>query len=388
MNNNTIPTQYMRLTQEKRKNKRNTERIIRCSAALLLATYIICCRFFDGLGEWYARSLYPLLSSTLHIIAGWIPYSCEEILALSIFAGLIIFPIWAYQKKRPISDTLFYLGEGVLWIYIWFYLGWGINYFRASFFERGNIHPVTYESQHFRSFLKYYTNQLNESYQSNFSASAETDRTVLEKEAIRQPNAVEKQVWQNQLQNIFYTFPSHYGLCRTQSEIRPKKLLFNRLYSAVGVMGYMGPFFCEMQLNEELTAGQYPFTYAHELSHVLGISSEAEANYWAYRSCTLSSTPAIRYSGYLGILPHVATSARQLLPEQDFKQWIATINPEILQKAQARNEYWQKRYSPTIGKIQDLFYNWYLQGNKIASGTKNYGEVMSIILSEYQSKHP
>lgn len=375
----------MRCTKEKRNKKRNKGRIIRCSVALLLTIYIVCCRFFDGLGEWYARSLYPLLSSMLHVISGWLPYSCEEILVLISFTGLISFLIWSYKKKHPISDTLLYLGEGILWIYIWFYLGWGINYFRASYFERANIQPATYENQNFRSFLKYYTDRLNDSYRLTFSAYTGMDRMALEKEAIRQPNTVEKQVWQNQLQNIFYTFPGHYGLCRTQTEVRPKRLLFNTLYSAVGVMGYMGPFFCEMQLNEELTAGQYPFTYAHELSHVLGISSEAEANYWAYRSCTLSSTPAIRYSGYLGILPYVNSSARLLLTEDEFSQWITTIHPEILQQTQIRYEYWQKRYSPIIGKVQDLFYNWYLQGNKIASGTKNYGEVMSMILADWNN---
>lgn len=46
----------------------------------------------------------------------------------------------------------------------------------------------------------------------------------------------------------------------------------NDLYSAVGVLGFMWPFFNEIQLNGELLPEQLPFCYAHELSHQLGVS--------------------------------------------------------------------------------------------------------------------
>ena len=52
--------------------------------------------------------------------------------------------------------------------------------------------------------------------------------------------------------------------------------------SRVAVTGYMGPFFTEFNLNQELLSVEYPFTYAHELAHRLGIASEAEANLYAY----------------------------------------------------------------------------------------------------------
>lgn len=67
----------------------------------------------------------------------------------------------------------------------------------------------------------------------------------------------------------------------------------------VGVTGSMGPFFCEFTLNGDLLPSQYPATYAHELAHLLGITSEAEANFYAYQVCTRSQVQAIRFSGYL-----------------------------------------------------------------------------------------
>ena len=34
-----------------------------------------------------------------------------------------------------------------------------------------------------------------------------------------------------------------------------------------------------------------------------------------------------------------------------------------------------------MGAVQDALYDWYLKGNHIPSGKKNYGEVVGMILS-------
>ena len=60
--------------------------------------------------------------------------------------------------------------------------------------------------------------------------------------------------------------------------MRVKEMLVPSLMSGVSVMGYIGPFFVEYNLNPQLLPVQYPATYAHEMAHVLGVSNEAEAN--------------------------------------------------------------------------------------------------------------
>lgn len=89
--------------------------------------------------------------------------------------------------------------------------------------------------------------------------------------------------------------------------------MFTPLISMVGVTGSMGPFFCEFTLNGDLLPPQYPATYTHELAHLLGITSEAEANFYAYQVCTRSVNKEIRFSGYFSILGHVLANARQLI---------------------------------------------------------------------------
>lgn len=146
-------------------------------------------------------------------------------------------------------------------------------------------------------------------------------------------------------------------------------------------VGLHGPFFAESQLNRELPPLQWPFTYAHEYSHLLGISSEAEANFWAYQICIRSVSPAVRYSGYFGLLPYVLSNAATLLEEEDYRQLLASIRPEILQPLREKQAYWQARYNPWVGRVQELMYEYYLKGNQIPSGQKNYAEVVAMILA-------
>ena len=127
-------------------------------------------------------------------------------------------------------------------------------------------------------------------------------------------------------------------------------MLFTPLISMVGVTGSMGPFFCEFTLNGDLLPSQYPATYAHELAHLLGITSEAEANFYAYQVCTRSQVKDIRFSGYFSILPHVLGNARRLMNEEEYAQLLQRIRPEIIGLVQTNSEYWMKKYNPVIGR--------------------------------------
>lgn len=143
----------------------------------------------------------------------------------------------------------------------------------------------------------------------------------------------------------------------------------------------MGPFFSESQLNRDLLPVEYPFTYAHEYSHLLGVSSEAEANFWAYQICIRSDSPAVRYSGYFGLFPYVLSNARSLLPEEAYARLVSSVRPEVLDDLREKQAHWASLYSPFVGSIQETVYSWYLKGNRIPSAQKNYAEVIGMILS-------
>ncbi|MBR5541015.1 MAG: DUF3810 domain-containing protein [Bacteroides sp.] len=323
--------------------------------------FTMSCRYMPDMAEWYARTIYPPLSSALSALSSLFPFPLMEVFVVSLILWLIIYPIHLRKKGIRLRKIMLSEGEILAWVYVWFYLGWGMNYYRHNIYTRLQTSPVAYEEQHFNNFLKDYTEKLNTTYQPS---------TQIEKEGLKQ-----------YVHAFYANLPISYGLAQPKSWQEPKGFIFTPLYSKVGVLGSMGPFFAEAQLNADLPAIQYPFTYAHEFSHLLGVSNEAEANYWAYRACTESSSLSLQYCGYFGLLPYVISNASYLLSKEEFKAWIKSIRPEVIAQYNEKNNYWKERYSPLIGNIQDFTYNLFLKGNKIASGKKNYAEVISLLLS-------
>ena len=341
--------------------KAKGQRTIRWTLLALGMTFVILCRYQPGIAEWYARTVYPPLSAALSAFSSLFPFPLMELLVVSLILWITLYPVWKRKKGIPWLKILLREMEMLAWIYVWFYLGWGLNYFRYNIYTRLQTPPVAYEEQHFKDFLKDYTERLNATYQSE----TEIDLEKLKKYV-----------------HAFYAkLPSAYGLSQPKEWQEPKNFIFTSLYNKVGVLGSMGPFFAEAQLNGDLPEVQHPFTYAHEFSHLLGVSNEAEANYWAYRACTESSSTVLQYCGYFGLFPYVLSNASYLLPKEDFQAWIQTVRPEVIEQYKEKNRYWQERYSPIIGEIQDFTYNLFLKGNKIASGKKNYAEVIGLLLS-------
>lgn len=319
-----------------------------------------------NLAEWYACEVYPFLSSVLSAFSSLFPFPLEEILVVSLILWLVLYPIRKRKKGISWRKILFGEAEMLAWVYVWFYMGWGLNYFRYNIYTRLQTPPVAYEEQHFKDFLKEYTEQLNSTYQSHTEIDADT---------------LKKHVG-----NFYAHLPAMCGLTKPKAWQEPKKFILTPLYSKVGVLGSMGPFFAEAQLNADLPEVQYPFTYAHEFSHLLGVSNEAEANYWAYRACTESDIAALQYCGYFGLFPYVLSNASYLLSKADFEAWLQTIRPEVKEQYNAKNRYWKEHYSPLVGSVQDYIYNLFLKGNQIPSGKKNYAEVIGLLLSLQREK--
>ena len=337
------------------------KKFLRLTLLLLGIIFVILCRFMPNLAEGYALMVYPSLSAALSAFSSLFPFPLMEVFVVGLILWLVCYPIWKRRKGICWRKILFREIEMLAWVYVWFYLSWGLNYYRYNIYTRLQTPPVAYEEQHFQDFLKEYTKCLNASYQ---------PLTEIDSDTLR-----------HHIGSFYANLPEIYGLTQPQSWQHPKEFIFTPLYSKVSVLGSMGPFFSEAQLNADLPEVQYPFTYAHEFSHLLGVSNEAEANYWAYRACTESSLPALQYCGYFGLLPYVISNASYLLPKEDFQAWTKTIRPEVRTQYNEKNAYWQERYSPWIGKIQDFTYNLFLKGNKIPSGKKNYAEVISLLLS-------
>lgn len=300
----------------------------------------------------YALHFYPVWSGIASRISALVPVSLEEI----IVVGAVIAVVFCLFRLRRRWIALVSI---VLWVVVWFYAGWGLNYFRSSIYDRAGTRPEAYDPGRFRQFLEDYAEAINDSWQ------PEVD--------------VDKELFEQEIKQYYASLPDRWGLAEPKPWQRPKHLLFGWLYSAVGVSGYVGPFLAEIQINEAAPSRQYPFLYAHELSHLMGVSSEAEANYWAWRSCSASAWPEIRYAALQSLLPYVLGNAKSSLPADEYARWLESLRPEVVEVYRAERAYWAERYSPLVGRIHAWFYDLFLKSNSIRSGTANYYEVIQMI---------
>ena len=312
------------------------------------------CRFHPEAADWYALHFYPKWSAGVSSIAAWIPWSLDEIVVAVAILVLIVRLI-RFRKRWLAAVNL------LLWITVWFYVGWGINYFRSDIYSRAGKEPAMYDKARFQTFLNDFTVRINQEYIPNRFEDKE------------------RLAWT--VRSWYASRPPEMGLALPHDWQEPKKLLFNRLYSAVGVMGYVGPFFNEIQVNMDTPSIDYPLSYAHEYAHLLGVSSEAEANYWGYKACLSSSDATVRESARQSLLPYIMQDARRILDQDEYERWYASLRPEVIEVYNRNRNYWAARYNPVVGKIQDWFYNLYLKSNRISAGTANYGEVIQMIIT-------
>ena len=337
----------------------------------LLLLFVWLAQTVPGWGEFYARQLYPGIALCLSSFSNLFPFAVGDLFIALSLAGLVVYPFIVRRAGHKTWRSIALReAEYLAWLYVWFYAAWGLNYSQDGFYRRTGITPVAYTPEAFQAFTQNYVEKLNASY---VAPPAEVNRPLVCREA----------VWG------YRRISSHLEVHRPLSDHpRVKTMLFTPLISMVGVTGSMGPFFCEFTVNGDVLPADYPATYAHEMAHQLGITSEAEANFYAYQVCIRSSEKSIRFSGYYSILSHVLNNAYRLMDKEEYQALLASIRPEIIRLLQDKQAYWEAKYSPFIGRIQDWMYDLYLKGNKIPGGRKNYSEVIGLLISYERRKMP
>ena len=335
---------------------------IRYVIQIALVVAVWCFMFIPEGGEWYAQTAYPVLSAGLSRISSFFPFSLGDLFIYGSIAGLLFYALIAIIRRKGIRRMLRRVIVYLAWVYVWFYWAWGLNYYRDDFYTRTRLQRQTYSEEHFRSFLAAYTDSLNSAY--------------------CRPVALSAGLVDQEVKSVYRELAAKYKLVPPRDYQQAKQMLFSSLMSAVGVSGYIGPFFIEYNLNKDLLPVQYPATYAHELAHVLGIANEAEANFYSYQVCIRSSVPEIRFSGYFSLFPYVVSNARRFLSKEDYQAWLEQVRPEVRHLYKEETVHWQALYNPMVGEWQNALYDFYLKGNRISSGTANYSEVIALIMAE------
>ena len=314
------------------------------------------------LSEAYMRTAYPVIATLFSFISGIFPFSLYDLLivaALIWFTGMTVRVI---LRKITLSAFFYSLLRFSLIVVAWFYLSWGIAYFRDDFYTRNEVEEVPFDKENLHNVTLRFIANANRFY----VISDEMDKADVRDEI--------EQSYRQHHQTLRLTDPN--------GKRRVKAMIFEPIYSKMGVSGYFGPFFNEIHVNNYSLPFTYPFTLAHEMAHQYGIAPESEASLYAFIVCAGSSDPVVRYSGYASVLGYLLRDARRLLPDA-YKSLLQSIRPEIIADMQRNSAHWMAARNETLSDTQDKMYDVYLKTNQVSSGRDNYSEVVGLLLSGY-----
>ena len=355
---------------------------------LSLLILVLAFKWSPYLGSIYTLYIYSTIGRILSSFSGIFPFAIGDIfIALSI-AWVILYPLYEIVLRKRLARRYAFLAakgnsypktktvwgrvaEYLLWIYVWFYMTWGLNYSQPNIYQRTGMKPAEVDKDKLREFAYRYADSLNSlseelSMMKVNGLAAESCRKQMETAILREYDKIGRK------EGINPSFNPHPHV---------KTMVFTPLSSMAGVTGSMAPFFCEFTLNGEIRPHDYPAIYAHEYAHFLGIAHEGEANFYSYLACTSSTDKAVKFSGYYHIFFHVLRNVIDVLGEKEGEKFLKHIRPEIIRLAKDDRHYWLSKRRIALSSMQDYVFDLYLKVNHVSEGRKSYSDVVALIMA-------
>ncbi|MDO4313684.1 MAG: DUF3810 domain-containing protein [Eubacteriales bacterium] len=349
-----------------------------CGAVLFAASFLLLylARRVEGLAQWYATHIYPVIVGTVGRTFGIVPLSVAEILLyVIILLVLVLFVrllVRLMRKKGGREYAAHYLSG--LWLtasvlFLLYTLNCGINYQRLSFSECEGMTTGSYSAEELREVCELLTQDVNA-----YAAQVERDedgRMMLD--GRERKAAVEAM---KSLGDTYEELAGYYP--------KPKALTGSRLLSVQSLSGIYAPFTVEANYNKDMTDYNIPFTACHELSHLRGFMQEEEANFIAYLACMESDSEIFRYSGsMLGWI-----KCMNVLYKEDLDAWKEVrekLSEDVLPDLQANSRFWAS-YDGAVAEVSEKINDNYLKANGQPDGVKSYDRMVDLLVAYYGKK--
>ncbi|SMO61078.1 Protein of unknown function [Saccharicrinis carchari] len=307
--------------------------------------------------KFYSTGLYPYIAKVLSSASVRVPFSLGDAfyvsLILLLLAGLVLLAL----RKIGFGRFLIRVLQTIALVYVLFYWLWGFNYYRQSAHQRLHLNKSpTNDSIFIRNFI--YVIE-----QTNYYYSPQTQFKPAITDALIEASYKSKSAY------LGYEYP--------MGRNRTKRITFSDFFAKATILGYYGPFFNETHVNKHLTAWDIPVVTAHEKSHRLGITSEAEAGFYGWLICVNSKDDFISYAGWLYVLDYFIYQSRGI---KNRKELIAKIRPEVLGDMSVRNAHWRSWRNEKIDDVTTKVNDAYLKSNNIQKGIDDYNDVVQLII--------
>jgi len=308
--------------------------------------------------KYYSVGLYPLIAQTLSPVSGLISFSFGDLFYALLILTVLMLILLAIIRRITFGKMIFALLNLSAGVYLLFYWLWGFNYYRQSFNERLGIQKSTANPEEFMTVFASLIEQAN------------TYRTYVDvNSGMQQLDSLIEEAYSQHAGFLQINYP--------MGSRRPKNITLGSFFAKAGISGYYGPFFNEVHVNSYAHPLELPVIVAHEKAHQLGITSEAEASFYAWFVCSHTYSELLRYSAALYILRYFLNHGYAL---DGFKETVALVSEPVRKDLRAIRDHWLAMRNETIDRAASKANDAYLKTNKITAGIADYKGVVALVM--------
>lgn len=325
----------------------------------------------------YTYGFYPVLSQSLRLLLGWIPFSIGDLLYIAAGVFLVLKVVkffrllFTRRLRSHLSWAVFrkYL-RLLLGIYIVFNLFWGLNYYRQGIAAQLGLDIRRYAQPELRDLTQTLHARLN-SYAARVDSLRRNrlhNNDTLFNEGIRSYGAIV-----SAYPFLRYRYPS------------VKASLYGSMGKYFGYTGYYNPFSGEAQLKTSIPVFLKPFVINHEIAHQLGYGKENEASFVSYLVSRSAQDLDFRYSVYYELFNNAWRQCRCSGDTAFASALHQTLHPRVLADHNEQVRYLQSTRN-AIEPFMSGAYDRYLRLNNQPSGKATYDEVTAWLIA-YMKKY-
>ena len=307
--------------------------------------------------RWYSHGIYPTLASWLSAASRMVVFSLDDLFYVFLLLFGLIVIVLAVLRRMKFRTALRLVICTLCWTYVAFYWLWGMNYFREGLNQRLDI-----------------KHRLSSEKVLDDVTAAMIDHANHMQEHL---DFLQRGTIDSLIESSYCHLASFLQISYPGGTRRAKTITFSRFFAQAGISGYYGPFFSEIHVNRQVLLIEYPFVLAHEKAHQFGITSEAEANFYAWMACRYSGDYALAYSADLGVLPYLFQEIRS--PDKRI-QLLARIHPAVRNDFRRISTHWRKLRNKKVDHYASKINDSYLKANHVQRGIRDYTGVVRFII--------
>jgi hypothetical protein len=303
----------------------------------------------DAIERWFSTGIYPVVQRAITPASNLVPFAVFDLLLIVALVVVVRLALARAVGRLALVGAIAYLAFLALW---------GFNYRRLPMSERLLIQRDAPTNDAVASLGLQAVERMN-------ALHAEAHRAGWTDAPWR--SASLRQAFTETQRVLSDAPPAEPG--------RLKRTLLGPYFRWTSVDGMVNPFALEVLANPDLLPFERPFVAAHEWAHLAGYAHETEANLVGWLTCIRAGVPE-QYSGWLYLFwqvnGEVTGDVRARLRE--------AMAPGPRRDVDAVVDRMRRGQLPWLRTAGWAVYDQYLKANRVESGVRSYGEVVTLIL--------